>query len=133
MKKLKSNAEFEAHRRKFLIENFRRVIAAQSKIAAENAFRETADSPAPRFWVSEPRAAAVIGKMLRGNDPTPNMYREKQEMYREIYRRFLDMRDSRPDDSIADIIFDIVNAPAPRSYISWHRVRNIIIKERRRI
>ena len=69
MRKLNSNAEFEAHRRKFLIENFRREIARQSKIEIERTFRNVADSPAPRFWVSEPRAAAVIGKMLHGNDP----------------------------------------------------------------
>ena len=131
MKKPNSNAEFEAHRRKFLIQNFRRAIAAQSQIAVEQTFRQIADAPAPRFWVSEPRAAAVIGKMLHGEDPTPLMYKEKREMYREIFRRFRALRPSRPGVSIAEIIFDIVNSPAPRSYISWHRVRNIIASEKK--
>lgn len=57
------------------------------------------------------------------------MTHEKREMYREIYRRFLNNRRSRPADSIADIVFDIVNAPAPRSYLSWQRTKNIIMSK----
>ncbi len=130
MKKQNCNAEFEAHRRKFLIENFRRALAEQSRISAEKTFRMVADAPAPRFWVSERRAASVIGKMLAGIDPTPGMHPEKKEMYLEIYRRFRQLRKIYPESSIASLIFDVVNAPAPRSYITWHRVRSIIYRSR---
>ena len=49
----------------------------------------------PRFWVSEQRAAGVVGKMLAGHDPTADMYEEKREMYREIFRRFMKLREER--------------------------------------
>lgn len=138
MRKQNSTAEFEAERRKFLIDTFRRVIAGQSQVAIENAFRTTAGLPAPRFWVSEARAAAVIGKMISGEvrpgcSPEEDMFEQKSEMYREIYRRFMKIRLQQPARTICDIIFEVVNSPAPKSYISWHRVRTIIYKERRRL
>ncbi|MBD5358122.1 MAG: hypothetical protein HDR88_14185 [Bacteroides sp.] len=133
MKKLNATAEFEAVRRQFLLNKFRRVIATQSQIAIRNAFHATADAPAPRFWVSETRAAAIMGKMLAGNDPTPRMNREKKDMFQEIFRRFMKIRVSSPERSIADIVFDVVNAPAPKSYISWQRVKAIIYKELHRL
>lgn len=133
MKKINAIAEFEAHRRKFLLQNFRSAIAARSLITIRNAFQTVADAPAPRFWVSEARAATIMGKMLAGEDPTPDMHHEKGEMYRELFSRFLKIRLIHPERSIADIIFDVVNAPAPRSYISWQRVRAIINKEKHRL
>lgn len=133
MKKINSTAEFEAFRRKFLLENFRRVLASQSQIAIANAFQTTADSPAPRFWVSEARAAAVIGKMLAGEDPTTEMFEAKKEMYREIFRRFAKIRGENPSMSISEIVFEVVNGAAPKSYLSWHRVRSIIYKEQKRL
>lgn len=133
MKKINATAEFEAHRRLFLLQNFRSAIAAQSLIAIKNVFQTVADAPAPRFWVSEPRAAAIVGKMLAGDDPTPGMNPEKSDMYREIYRRFMKIRRQCPHRTIGDIIFDVVNAPAPKSYLSWYRVRSIIYKERKRL
>lgn len=132
MRKINSTAEFEAERRKFLLENFRQVIAGQSRIAAAKAFRATAEMPAPRFWVSEARAAAVIGKMMAGEGCLEGMNKEKREMYREIFRRFSKIRRQSPEMTIADIVFDIVNDTAPKSYISWHRVRSIIYKEKKR-
>lgn len=132
MRKLNSTAEFEAQRRKFLLSNFRQVIAGQSRIEAAKAFRQTAESPAPRFWVSEARAAAVMGKMMADEQYVDGMSEEKREMYREIYRRFSKIRRMCPEMSIADIVFDIVNGEAPRSYLSWHRVRSIIYKEKRK-
>lgn len=131
MRKLNSTAEFEAQRRRFLIDNFRQVIARQSRIAVEKAFLQTAAMPAPRFWVSEARAAAVVGKMMADEAYVEGMVEEKREMYREIYRRFSKIRRQCPEMTISDIVFEVVNAPAPRSYISWQRVRSIINKEKR--
>ena len=131
MRKPNSTAEFEAARRDFLLAQFRQVIAGQSKIAVAKAFRDTASAPAPRFWVSEARAAAVIGKMLTDESYTDSMNEEKREMYREIYRRFIKIRRMCPEMTIADIVFDIVNAEAPKSYLSKDRVRSIIYKAKR--
>lgn len=88
--------------------------------------------PAPRFWVSEARAAAIMGKMMSDEKYVEGMNEEKREMYREIYRRFSKIRRQCPEMSISDIVFDVVNEEAPRSYLSWQRVCSIVNKEKRR-
>ncbi len=125
MKKKNSTAEFGKERNEFLIRAFRESIAAQSRISINNAFKQAAEVPAPRFWVSEARAAVVLGKMAAGEDPTESMFPEKRDMYREMFARFLELREQYPDTS--------VNDEAPRSYLSWHRARVIIFSEMSRL
>ena len=133
MKKKNSTSDFSASRSRAMLENFRSAIAAQSKIEIKKAFQTVAEAPAPRFWVSEFRAAAVIGKMLSGNDPTPDMLPEKREMYRELYSRVLVLREANPDRSIYDLVFEAVNQPAPRNYMSPKRVMTIVYEEQKRL
>ena len=129
MRKKNSTLEFGRERNEFLLRSFRESIAAQSKISLDNAFRQAAEKPAPRFWVSEVRASNVIGKMLAGDDPTVDMVPEKREMYREMFARFMVLRKENPDASIAQLCFQVVNDEAPRSYMSWHRARVLIYEE----
>lgn len=133
MKKIHCYSEFTSERNLHLIENFRKVIASQSKIAMQKAFSLAADAPAPRFWVSEPRAAYVIGRMLAGCDPTSRMTPEKREMYTEIYARFLRLREHCPQASIYELVLEVVNQPAPRTYMSWQRARSVINEQKRMI
>lgn len=132
MRKPKSVSEFSSERNLLLLENFRRAIARQSEIALANAFKDAAERPAPRFWVSETRAAVIIGKILAGKDPISSMTPEKREMYQEILRRFIALRETRPDESIQSIIFEVVNQEAPRAYMSWETARSIIYREQRK-
>lgn len=132
MKKQNSVSEFTRERNQVLLENFRSAIARQSRIAVIKAFGSAVAAPAPRFWVSEQRAAAVIGKMLAGEDVTKGMYEEKRKMYEEIFERFMEVKEQHPLRTIYDIVSEIVNQPAPSSYMSAYRARNIINGERRR-
>ncbi len=133
MKKKNSISDFDREKRAFLLRNFREAIARQSVIDKNKAFHITAQSPTPRFWVSETRAAEVVGKLLAGSDPFARMLPEKIEMYREIFDRFMSLRKNRKDASIAELIFEIVNDEAPRSYLTWQTVRSIVYREQRRI
>ena len=126
MKKKNCTCEFSSHRNTLLIENFRKSIARQSQISLQKAFMDAKSTPAPRFWVSERRAAEVISKMLAGKDPTPSMYPEKREMYREIFRRVLPLRRRYPDAPLSELVFRVVNSEAPDFYLSLYSVRNII-------
>lgn len=132
MKKQNSVSDFTRERNLTLLANFRSAIATQSQIAVINAFHTAVSAPAPRFWVSELRASAVIGKMLAGEDVTKSMYEEKRKMYQEIFARFKEMKELYPERTINEIVSDIVNQPAPCSYMSAYRARNIINGERRR-
>ena len=167
MKKKDSVSEFTSERNAALIANFRRNLAAQSKLSIDSAVKGATSAPARRFWVSEQRAAAVIARMLRADGLLPpvssinpsslykecdppsreikisraaanseeilnSMFEEKREMYREIYFRVKEMLRSHPDSPICDVVFEVVNQPAPRSYMSLQRARDIIFLERRR-
>ena len=119
-------SEFTSQRSNLLLENFRKSIALQSKISAIKAFHEAVNAPAPRFWVGEARASRIISMMKKGEDPTGGMNPEKREMYQEIFRRFKALSALHPDWPVGDLVFTVINNPAPRSYMSWHRARHII-------
>lgn len=119
-------SEFSSQRSRLLLENFRKSIARQSVISAAKAFQEAVDSPAPRFWVGEVRAARIIGRMKKGEDPTVDMTPEKREMYREIFRRYEILQAEHPDWPVGDVVFTVVNSEAPRSYLSPIRAQQLI-------
>lgn len=133
MRKINAVAEFDAERRRFLLRSFRETLSRQSVIDMNSAFRTAAAAPPPRFWVSETRAAAIVGRMLAGKNPLEGMHPERREMYREIFARFMRLRAERRDASIAELTAEIVNGPAPRSYLSSETVRSVIYKEKQRL
>ena len=126
MKKINSKCEFSSERSELLLLNFRKAIARQSKICAKKAFQEAAEAPAPRFWVSEARAMRIVSMLFKGLDPTEGMHPEKREMYLEIFRRTKALKEANPSLPLGDIVFDVVNNSAPRSYISWEWAQKII-------
>lgn len=132
MKKMNSVSEFTSHRNTHLLEQFRKTIAERSRIEHEKVFRHVSTLPSPRFWVSEQRAAVVIGKMVAGKDPTALMTPEKRRMYLEIYARFIKLRRKYPDESIAALVFEVINSEAPCQFMSWETVRSIIYREQRK-
>ncbi len=132
MKHKNSVSDFTSERNEFLLNRFREELARQSQISLEKAFKVAADAPAPRFWVSEARAAAVIGHMVRGKDVTASMFGEKRRMYEEIYRRFSMLRRERAGSTIAELVFEVVNQEAPCSYLSEDRARVVVYAEKRR-
>ena len=126
MRKKNSLSEFAQERSELLLKNFRASLARQSQISMMKAFREAAEAPAPRFWVSEERTLRIIKKMLGGEDPTMAMNLEKRKMYREIFSRVCEMMVEQPHATLGDIVFQVVNDEAPSFYISPNTVRNIL-------
>lgn len=126
MKKKNSRCEFASERSEALLRNFRESIARQSRISIRRAFSDAVEAPAPRFWVSEARTMRVITMMLKGMDILDSMRPEKRRMYEEIYRRVIKQKEEHPDMPLGDIVFDVVNSPAPRSYMSVRYAAKII-------
>lgn len=92
-------------------------------------------SPSSRFWVSEERAAAVVGGMLSGRDVLVGMRPPKRAMYEEIFRRFMALRCREPWRGIYELMHDVVMSPAPCFYMSASWAASIIytrLKQRRR-
>ena len=132
MKKQNSTSDFASERSEWLIARFRQQLARQSQISLVKAFHEATLQEAPRFWVSEQRAATVISRMLKGETDLSDMYEEKREMYLEIYRRVKKLREERPGAHVGDLVFEVINQTAPRSYMSWQRAKTLINAERKR-
>lgn len=131
MRKHNSSPEFSEERSLLLIKNFRESIARQSKISAAKAFNDAVNAPAPRFWVSEVRATRVIRQMLNGDaEILEGMNTEKREMYLEIFKRVSEIRKTNPRLPLGDIVFEVVNSPAPRFYLSPFTAVRIINKQR---
>lgn len=131
MKKKNSVSEFTGERSLALLKNFRESLARQSQISLQRAFADAAEAPAPRFWVSEARATVIIRKMIAGEDMTSGMYPEKARMYLEIYDRVMRLHLEEPSTPLGDLVFRVVNEPAPSSYISPERARKLIYKSKK--
>lgn len=124
-------SEFTGERSLALLKNFRESLARQSQISLQRAFADAAEAPAPRFWVSEARATVIIRKMIAGKDMTSGMYPEKARMYLEIYDRVMRLHLEEPSTPLGDLVFRVVNGPAPSSYISPERARKLIYKSKK--
>lgn len=100
--------------------------------------RVVARSPS-RFWVSEERAAIVVGEMMRGDDKQ-DMRPLKREMFREIFSRVLRLKALQPDWPLSRLVAEVVNQPAPKFYLTpgsakviISHIKNKLRKEQRRL
>ncbi|MDE6026805.1 MAG: hypothetical protein K2G23_01880 [Muribaculaceae bacterium] len=129
MKKIGSVSEFGSLRDQELWLAYRRAIASTGVVSSDILYELTASSPASRFWVSERRASEVMGAMIRGISIS-FMSPTRQEMYRELFRRFIDYRAQNPQSSIYEATFNAVNSPAPKFYLTPKSVKVILYKYR---
>ena len=119
--------EFTRARNIDLMRAYREKLAEASIIVMPVIFELVAESPASRFWVSEERAAIVISTMATGK-PMPRMRRNKREMFEEIYRRFIIMKQEFPDKSVYELVTNNVNQPAPKFYLTPRTVGEFIYR-----
>lgn len=94
-------------------------------------FKRVAESPASRFWVSSSRAAVVAAAIARG-DKLSYMRPNKREMFFEIYRRAIALKDAHPDWALSQLVQHVVRQQAPRFYLSPGSARALILKGRKK-
>lgn len=121
-----TKSDYSSERSQALLRNFRESLARQSQISTKRAFQEAADAPAPRFWVSEARACRIVSSLMKGIDLTEGMHPLKRKMFLEIYARCIKIKNLHPETPLGDIVFEVVNNPAPSSYLTWHSALKII-------
>lgn len=127
MKHQGSTFEYEDQRNEDLMRAYRQEIDDAEHIRVANIFASVVERPSERFWVSEERAFIVISYMSKG-DTLDNMRPLKREMYQEIYRRYMLLREKFPDKTMRQLVSMIVNQPAPKFYIEPASARVIICK-----
>lgn len=130
MKKKGSKSEFAGQRNSELEAAFRRIAAMRHVTTTDEIFRRVAASPASRFWVSEQRAAEVIGRMLKG-DRLDTMRPKRREMFLKILELVLEYRRAHPVATISSAAWYAVNSPAPEFYITPESARVIFCRSRR--
>lgn len=131
MKNCGSIFEYEQERNADLMRAYREAIGECSHIRLSDMMRRVVNKPSRRFWVSEERAAIVMSNMARG-DTLDNMRPLKREMYQEIYRRVMERKAERPDDSLYQLTFDVVRQPAPKFFLTPASAEVIICKIKKR-
>lgn len=130
MKRQGSKFPLEAERNRGLLKAFRELFPTHDNFDLLF-YQHIADSPAERFWVTEERATLVVLSMLKGCGLS-KMIPSRAEMYKEIYRRYLELRKRRPGQPVALLVGEIVNQPAPKFYMTAKSVREIIYRLKRK-
>lgn len=121
--------EFTHARNADLMRAYRCQVAAMRHINGAELGKRIVNMPSARFWVSEERAAVVISQLLKGRPALLGMRKPKREMFEEVYRRYLDLRDKMPPGtSPHDIICAVVNSPAPKFYMAPETATETIYK-----
>ncbi len=119
--------DFTHQRNQDILRAYREQLAKARYIIMPEIFQRVADSPASRFWVSEERAAVEVSRMLVGKSFS-RMRKNKREMFQEIFRRFLILREQFPDKSVYELTSVVVNQPAPKFYLTARTVGEFIYR-----
>ena len=127
MKYYGSILDFTQERNQELMRVYQEKLSKAGYIVMPKIFEQVANSPCSQFWVSEERAAIVISTLLAGK-VVPNMRRNKREMFDEIFRRFLIVREQYPEKSIYALAIMVVNQPAPKFYMTPRTVGELIYR-----
>ena len=127
MKYYGSILDFTQERNQELMRVYQDKLSKAGYIVMPEIFEQVANSPCSRFWVSEERAAIVISSLLAGKI-LPNMRKNKREMFDEIFRRFLIIRERYPEKSIYALAIMVVNQPAPKFYMTPRTVGELIYR-----
>lgn len=135
MKKKGSTSDFARQRDRELYESFKQVLATSRGVALRDMFGMAAARPASRFWVSEERAAAVIGAMMRdGVEPaTAGMFAGRRAMYEELFSRVIAKMTADPSLCMTHAVGEAVCEPAPCFYLTDKSAKVIIYRIRRRV
>lgn len=117
MKPFGSVLAFTHERNEALLKAYRRQVDAVPFIRLDEIGEKIVNSPAPRFWVSEERAATVVSAIMRGLPVLKSMLPAKREMFTEIHRRVMALKKIHPDRFLYELVHEVVNSPAPKFYM----------------
>lgn len=123
--------EYSRERLYDLMRAYDEYIESCNYIRMPDVYENIVNMPSRRFWVSDIRAALVISAMIRGEKRMDRMCASKREMYQEIYRRVVIMREKHPDKTTSEICAMVVNQPAPKFYLTPGSAKIMICKAKK--
>ncbi len=131
MKHKGSTSDFTSMRNHELMRAFRLVLEQKKYFNIKKDFEHVVNIPCSRFWVTEERALAVVKAILQDKPILDTMRQTKREMFLEIFRRVLEKQKECPDMSLYDVVFEVVNSPAPKFYMKPKHASDTIYKIKR--
>ena len=127
MKKKYSHFEYEEERNEDLMRAYHEIRGKYPEMKSREIDEEISRMPSKRFWVSEERASIVISAMLKGRK-FDKMGKTKLEMYNEILKRVIELKQKMPNKTLSELVFNVVNSPAPKFYLTPGSIRILIHK-----
>lgn len=110
--------EYEKERNADLMRAYRQCLGnIKGSVDINALFAAVVEMPSKRFWVSDQRATVVVSNMMRGMSLS-KMKPMKQEMFREIYRRVMEMKKEFPERTVFQLTSRVVEQPAPKFYLT---------------
>lgn len=122
--------EYSKERTDDLMRAYEEYISSCDYIRMPDVYNKVVNMPASRFWVSDIRAALVVSAMMRGEADLDAMWPMRKEMYEEIYRRVIKLRELHPLLSTSELCAIVVAQPAPKFYLTAGSAKSIICKAR---
>lgn len=129
MKRKGTTSEHIPDRDRDFLRTFRDLILECRVIRIDDICQKLTQMPAPRFWVSEERAQAVI-RSIRAGRSTERMTPTRREMYAEILRRVTELQRQDPQLSLAQAVARVVRNAAPKWYITPLSARRLLFRLR---
>ena len=126
----RSSFEYRDDRSRELLEVFNRELGTRPFESVKSVLGRVVNMPSSRFWVSEERAFRVVSAMLRGKGDGGRCLL-RREMYEEIARRCVSMREEHPEWPLCMCVWYVVCRPAPKFYLSVETAHTIITETRR--
>lgn len=119
MKHIGCQMEYTEERSRDLLRVYHEHIAKCGRVVMPEVCKAIVEMPSRRFWVSETRAVIVISAMIKGDMQKLNKMRPlKREMFEEIYRRVMLLKQELPNTPLFDLCLMVIEQPAPKFYIT---------------
>lgn len=131
MKHKGSRMEYSKERSDDLMRVYDEYVSSCNYIRMPDVYNKIVNMPSRRFWVSDIRAALVISAMMRGEAHLDKMCASKREMYEEIYRRVMSLREEHPEKSTSELCAIVVMQPAPKFYLTPGSAKIMVCKARK--
>lgn len=111
---------------------YKRIVFDAEELSCKDIVEEIYNSPAPRFYVCVKTAVEAVQAILKGGRIS-RMLPERQRMYAEIFRRFLDRHEVFPEHSVEEVVSFVIQQQAPSFYMTRGSLMRTISRHRRRI
>lgn len=118
MRRPNSKSDYTDDRDRALFHAWRKVMdSRRGPIYWRDAISQAVNMPSPRFWCSEEVATDVVNRLLQGK-PMGVKVKTRREMFEEIFCRVVALRLEDCNLTVAEAVFEVVNSPAPKFYLT---------------